>query len=124
MKKILVMLLVACTVNLHAVNVYVGGVVMDGSDRTPAYWLNGSMTFLSLYEPLPDGTQYGAMAVENGTVYMCVAEKKGYSGYVAHVYRDGGEEIGETLRVEYVSDIEGLAVINGKAYLGVNSNRS
>lgn len=122
MKKLFVMLLAVCAVNLYAVNVYVGGVVMDGSDRTPAYWLNGTMHFLSLYEPLPDGTEYGAMAVENGTVYMCVAEKTRYGSYEAHVYRDGGEEIGEMLKTEYAGNICGMAVINGKAYLGISSN--
>ena len=118
------MLLVACSANLHAVNVYVGGVVMDGSDRTPAYWLNGTMNLLSLYEPMPDGTKYAAMAVENGTVYMCVAEKNSrYSGYGVYVYRDGGEEIGEKIGVEYVGDIKDMAVVNGKAYLGIIGNR-
>ena len=116
------MLLVACTVNLHAVNVYVGVVVMDGSDRTPAYWLNGTMNFLSLYEPMPEGTQYGAMAVENGTVYMCIIEKA-HPYKEAHVYRDGGEEIGEHI---YNADggVSDLAVVNGKAYVGVKKSSS
>lgn len=116
MKKLMLTLLAVCAINLHAVNVYVGGVVMDGIDRTPAYWLNGTLHFLSLYEPLPDGTTYGGMAVENGIIYMCVLEGKG-SAQKAYIYKDGGEEIG-SFRTEG-DEITAFAVINGKAYIGI-----
>lgn len=116
MKKLFVMLLAVCAVNLHAVNVYVGGVVMDGSDRTPAYWLNGTMHFLSLYEPMPEGSRYGSMAVENGSVYMCIVEK-GRNYRQAHVYKEGGDEIGDYISVADYGEIN-LSVVNGKAYLG------
>ena len=123
MKKLLFTFLAVCTVNLHAVNVYVGGVVMDGIDRTPAYWLNGTLHFLSLYEPLPDGTTYGAMAVENGTVYMCTLkkiERYGYSTKIeVHVYKNGGDEIGSEISLSESGIVTNLAVVNGKTYFGI-----
>lgn len=118
MKKLLVILLAVCAVNLYAANVYVGGVVMDGTDRTPAYWLNGTLNFLSLSEPLQDGASYGGMAVENWIVYMCVRE-----GRYLRVYKNKGDKVCEIdiesnwdIRFGRVSD---LAVVNGKAYIGI-----
>lgn len=117
MKKILLTLLVACAVNMNATNVYVGGEIMNGDKRDPAYWINGSLTTMSQLDIEPDhnyaSLYYAGMAVEYGKVYLCLEEDDRGTRYI-QVYSSSGDKI----CMSY-GRLMSFAIANGKPYGGV-----